>query len=60
MKEFLWYQMLYVAAKESYLDINKVVESPALEFLTFMNFYTRKTKLDNDRIKSNNGVFNKK
>jgi len=52
--------MLYIAASENYLDINKVVESPALEFLTFINFYTRKTKLNNDRIKSNSGVFNKK
>lgn len=56
----MWYQMLYVAAKEEYLKIDQVVKTPAVEFLTFMNFYTRKTKLDNDRIKAANSVFNKK
>jgi hypothetical protein len=59
MEEFMWYQMLYVAANEQYLNINKVIGSNAIEFLNFMNFYTRKTKLENNRIKSQTGVFNK-
>lgn len=44
--------MLYTAAHEDYLKIDKVGESPALEFLTFMNFYIRKSQLDIQRIKS--------
>ena len=51
MQEFMWYQMLYVAANEQYLNINKVIKSNAIEFLMFMNFFTKKTKLENNRIK---------
>jgi len=42
--------MLFVASNENYLLINAVTESPALEFLTFINFYIRKTELDNQKI----------
>jgi hypothetical protein len=42
--------MLYTAAGEQYLKIDDVVKSKASEFLTFMNFYKRKTELDNRRI----------
>jgi hypothetical protein len=48
--------MLYIAAKEDYTKINTVLTSPAEEFLQFINFYLRKTQLDNERIKKiNNG-----
>jgi len=56
-EEFGWYSMLYVAANEGYLKINgykNVIESPAEEFLTFMNFFKRKTELDIARIKQPN------
>jgi|Laugrespbdmm15dd_1035085.scaffolds.fasta_scaffold04896_3 hypothetical protein len=43
--------MLYQAAHEDYLKIEEVGESPAIEFLTFMNFYIRKSQLDIQRIK---------
>ena len=43
--------MLYVAAGERYLEIDEVTKSPALEFLTFMNFFKRKSELDSNRIK---------
>jgi folate-binding Fe-S cluster repair protein YgfZ len=59
MEEFMWYQMLYVAANEQYLNINKVIKSNAIEFLMFMNFFTKKTKLENNRIKQQSSVFNK-
>jgi hypothetical protein len=49
-EEFGWYVMLYTAAGEQYLKIDDVVKSKASEFLTFMNFYKRKTELDNRRI----------
>jgi hypothetical protein len=49
-EEFGWYPMLYIAAKEDYLKIEEVLQSPAIEFLTFMNFYTRKSQLDAARI----------
>ena len=44
--------MLYTAAHEDYLKIDQVGESPAIEFLAFMNFYIRKCQLDIQRIKS--------
>jgi hypothetical protein len=44
--------MLYTAAGEQYLNISKVIEQKAEEFLMFMNFYKRKTDLDNKRIKN--------
>jgi hypothetical protein len=53
-QEFGWYPLIYVAANESYVDINKVLESPAQEFLHFANFYTRKSYLDTKRIKTMN------
>jgi len=43
--------MIYIAAGEQYTNIRKVLESPALEFLTFINFYVKKQELDNNRIK---------
>lgn len=43
--------MLYTAAHEDYLKIDEVGESPAIEFLSFMNFYVRKSQLDIQRIK---------
>jgi hypothetical protein len=49
-EEFGWYPMLYVAAGEQYLNISKVIEQKAEEFLMFMNFYKRKTELDTKRI----------
>lgn len=49
--EFSWYPLLFIAANEQYLNIAKVVESPAVEFLHFCNFYKRKTELDVQRIK---------
>jgi len=48
-----WYPMLYVAAHEDYTKINQVTASRADEFLTFMNFYKRKSQLDAKRINSN-------
>jgi hypothetical protein len=42
--------MLYVAAGEQYLSIDKVIESKAESFLMFMNFYKQKTTLDTKRI----------
>ena len=53
-KEMGWYPMLYVAAGEDYTKINEVTATRADEFLTFMNFYKRKSQLDNKRIQSNN------
>lgn len=44
--------MIYVAAGERYLDIDKVIKSPAIEFLNFMNFYKKKCELDFNRIKN--------
>lgn len=46
--------MIYIAAGENYLDISKVVETPAIEFLNFMNFYKKKSELDYNRIKKQN------
>lgn len=43
--------MIYTAANEDYSKIPIVLESPALEFLTFVNFYIRKQELNNERIK---------
>ena len=51
MQEFMWYQMLYISANEEYLKIKEVIKSNAIEFLMFMNFFTKKTKLENNRIK---------
>jgi hypothetical protein len=42
--------MLYTAAGEKFLEIDKVTEQKAESFLAFMNFYKRKTFLDNKRI----------
>jgi hypothetical protein len=42
--------MLYTAANEDFLSIDKVVNKPAIEFLNFVNFYKRKCELDNERI----------
>ena len=42
--------MIYTAANEDYTKIPAVLESPALEFLTFINFYIRKEELNNNRI----------
>lgn len=50
-EEFGWYPMIYTAANEDYSKIPIVLESPALEFLTFVNFYIKKQELDNNRIK---------
>lgn len=50
-EEFGWYPMLYAAAKEDYLNIEKVLQTPANEFLTFVNFYIRKSELDANRIR---------
>lgn len=44
--------MIFIAAGEKYLDINRVIESPAVEFLNFMNFYKKKCELDHERIKN--------
>jgi len=52
-EEFGWYPMLYVAAHEDYTKINEVTTSRADEFLTFVNFYKRKTTLDIKRMKNN-------
>lgn len=49
-EEFRWYSMLYIAAKEDFLKISEVTKQPVLEFLTFMNFYVKKTELDAKRI----------
>jgi hypothetical protein len=43
--------MLYQAAHEDYLKIEEVGQSPAIEFLAFMNFFVRKSQLDIARIK---------
>lgn len=43
--------MIYTAANEDYTKIPTVLESPALEFLTFVNFYVKKEELNNNRIK---------
>ena len=43
--------MLYSAANEDYLKINKVIKTPIDEFFTFMNFLQRKNELDLARIK---------
>jgi hypothetical protein len=43
--------MLFAAANENYLDIVKVVESPADEFLFYINYLKRKNELDAARIK---------
>ena len=43
--------MLFAAAGEDYLKITKVVESPADEFLFFVNYIKRKNELDTARIK---------
>jgi hypothetical protein len=43
--------MLYTAAGERYLDISKVVDSPADEFLFYINFVKRKNELETARIK---------
>jgi hypothetical protein len=46
--------MLYVAAGEQYLNIDEVTKTKAESFLTFMNFYKRKSQLDNKRINNHN------
>jgi hypothetical protein len=43
--------MLYAAANEKYLDISRVVDSPADEFLFYINFIKRKNELEAARIK---------
>lgn len=44
--------MLYTAAGEQYLKIEDVVETPALQFFMFMNFYIKKSELEANRIKN--------
>ncbi len=54
-EEFNWYSMLFTASKEGYLAIGghkSVLDSPAEEFLQFMNFFKRKCELDINRIKA--------
>jgi hypothetical protein len=43
--------MLFAAANENYLDISRVVDSPADEFLFYINFVKRKNELEAARIK---------
>jgi hypothetical protein len=43
--------MIYTAANEEYLQMGKVVESPADEFLCYCNFIKRKNELEIARIK---------
>jgi hypothetical protein len=43
--------MVFAAANENYLDITKVVDSPADEFLFYINFLKRKNELETNRIK---------
>jgi hypothetical protein len=50
-EEFGWYSMVFAAANENYLDITKVVDSPADEFLFYINFLKRKNELETNRIK---------
>jgi hypothetical protein len=53
-EEMGWYPMLHIAAQEGYLNIGghkSVINSPALEFLFFVNYYKRKSELDAERIK---------
>lgn len=47
-----WYPMLYISAGEEYLEIDRVVNSPASEFLYFMNFYKRKQELEMMRLET--------
>lgn len=44
--------MLYTAANENFLNIEEVTKRPAVEFLNFMNFYKKKSELENERIKN--------
>lgn len=46
--------MIYTAANEQYLEMARVVESPADEFLCFCNFIKRKNELEIARIKKIN------
>jgi len=43
--------MLFAAANEQYLKIKDVVDSPADEFLFYINFLKRKNELEAARIK---------
>lgn len=45
-EEFSWYQMLYYAANENYINIEKVLETEAQSFLTFCNFLVRKNEVE--------------
>jgi ferritin len=43
--------MIFTAASEQYLQMAKVIESPADEFLCFCNFIKRKNELEMARIR---------
>jgi hypothetical protein len=48
--------MLYVASGEKFLEIENVTKKPAIEFLYFMDFYSKKSQLEQERI---NRTYNK-
>ena len=52
--EFGWLPLLHTYAKENSISINQVTESSALEFLYFMNYFTRKCQLDAEMIERGN------
>ena len=49
-EEFGWYPMLYSAASENFLDIDKVLEKDVREFLNHLNYLIRKNELERLRI----------
>ena len=50
-EEFGWYNLVFVAANEDYVKINKVLQSNAIEFLMYVNYYIKKQDLEKRRLK---------
>jgi hypothetical protein len=48
--------MIYQAANEKFLDISRVTEKPANEFLMYINYYIRKQELEKERINKINAT----
>jgi hypothetical protein len=50
-KEFGWYHWLYTSADGRYLDIKDILQQPAMEWLTFVNYSIRKNQVEADKIR---------
>lgn len=52
--EFGWLPLIHTYAKENSISMKEATNHSALEFLNFMNYFTRKVQLDNQMIQRAN------